>query len=399
MVSQEDVTTPIEMKKGKIIRDPIHGNIKADELEIKLIDTPEMQRLRRIKQNGFCYLIYPAMTSSRFEHSLGVMHLAGLISDHLGLNKEQRKFLRVSALLHDIGHFPFSHSSEEVLKKYGFSHEENSAEIITKSEISEILEDEGISPKEVADFIKGKGELSKLLSSEIDIDKMDYLIRDSYYAGVAYGVIDLQRVIHGIKIFDDKVVVKKSSLEAVESLLISRNLMYQTVYRHHTKRIVESMFKHALEFLFKTKKLNYKDFVNFDDFDIVSLLRKSKGYGKEMIERIDNRALFKIFFQQNVKELPENFIKKIKENSESIEKKISDDFGISQGYVLIDFPNTKLSEFEIVFETENSLRKIDEISSLANALKNSEQEKLTFCIYTPLEMKEKFKDFNIANYF
>lgn len=388
------------MKKNKIIRDPIHGNIKADELEIKLIDTPEMQRLRRIKQNGFCYLVYPAMTSSRFEHSLGVMHLAGLVSDHLGLNKEQRKFLRVSALLHDIGHVPFSHSSEEVLRKYHhFLHEDHSAYIITKSEISEILEDDGINPGEVANFIKGKGELSKLLSSEIDIDKMDYLIRDSYYAGVAYGVIDLQRVIHGIKIFDDIVVIKKSSLEAVESLLISRNLMYQTVYRHHTKRIVECMFKRALEFLLKTKKISYKEFLNFDDFDIVSLLRNSKGYGKGMMKRIDNRALFKIFFQKAVRELPENFIMKLKENPEEIERKISKDFKIPQGYVLVDLPNTKLSEFEIVFETEEGLKRIDEISSLAKALKNSEQEKLNFCIYTPLEMKEKFKNFDIANYF
>jgi hypothetical protein len=228
---KERMTKEME-KREKTIRDSIHGNIKLDDLEIKLLDTPQMQRLRRIKQNGFCYLVYPAMNSTRFEHSLGVMYLAGLLSDHLNLRKDERKLLRVASLLHDVGHCAFSHTSDELLKRFKIFHEENSANIILRSEISDILKEGGVDPIEVANLIKGKGALSKLLSSEIDIDKMDYLIRDSYYAGVAYGVIDLERVIHGIKLMKDsgEVVVKRGSLEAVESLLISRNLMYQTVY-------------------------------------------------------------------------------------------------------------------------------------------------------------------------
>ena len=386
------------MESGKTIRDPIHGNIKADDLEIRLIDTPQMQRLRRIRQNGFCYLVYPAMTSSRFEHSLGVMHIAGLVSDHLELSKKQRRLLRVSGLLHDIGHCAFSHSSEEVLRKYNLSHEENSAQVVMNSEISEILTEEGINPKEVAEFIKGKGEIAKLLSSEIDIDKMDYLVRDSYYAGVAYGVIDLERVIEGIKLVNDEVVLKKGSLEAVESLLISRTLMYQTVYRHHTKRIIESMFKHALNFLFDMKMIDYKRFVRFDDLDIISILRNSKGYGKDIIRRIDNRILFKQFFQENISAISENFRRDMEESVEKIEKKISQDFGIQKGYLLIDMPEMRLSEFKIVFETENGLKKIDELSALAKALERSEWDKLTFCIYTPPEMNEKLKNFNVEQY-
>ena len=118
----------------KIIRDPIHGNVELNEIELKLLDTPHMQRLRHIKQNWLCYLVYPAMNSTRFEHSLGVMHLAGKVADHLGL-VEERKNLKLAGLLHDVGHCAFSHTSDHLLSRFGFDHEENSSRIILDTEI------------------------------------------------------------------------------------------------------------------------------------------------------------------------------------------------------------------------------------------------------------------------
>ena len=125
--------------KRKIIRDPIHGNISLSELEVDLVDTMYFQRLRNIKQNGFCYLVYPAMNSTRFEHSLGVMHLAGILSDHLNLKEKDKNLLRATGLLHDIGHCAFSHTLDDIIKKLGHSHEENSSRIILKTEVSDIL--------------------------------------------------------------------------------------------------------------------------------------------------------------------------------------------------------------------------------------------------------------------
>lgn len=386
------------MKKEKTIRDPIHGNIKLNELEIKLLDTPEMQRLRRIKQNGFCYLVYPAMNSSRFEHSLGVMHLAGLLSNQLSLDKKEKEILRVSALLHDIGHGPFSHTSDVLFKKFNYTHEENSSKIIRSGEISEILRDHGLNPHQIARLIEGKGKLSQLLSSEIDLDKMDYLIRDSYYAGVAYGVIDLERVIQGIKLLGGMVVIKEDSLEAVESLIISRNLMHETVYRHHTKRIIENMFTHALSSFLEKEKISKEEFSQWDDFAVVNKLRNSQGYAKEIIERIEERNLFKIFFQERIKSFPSKFIKNMKKDTKGLELKISHDFGIPEGYLLADLPEMSFSEFRILIETKNGLKRIDEVSTLVRALESSEKEKLTFCLYTPLEYKERLKDFKIGNY-
>lgn len=386
------------MNKGKTIRDPIHGNIKLDELEVSLVDSAPMQRLRRLKQNGFCYLVYPAMNSSRFEHSLGVMHLAGLLSDHLSLEKEERKILRIAALLHDLGHGPFSHTSDEFFKKFNQTHEKNSSRIILSGEISTILNEGNINPKEISRLIEGQGKLSSLLSSEIDIDKMDYLIRDSYYAGVAYGVIDLERIIEGVKLLDGEVVVREDSLEAVESLIISRTLMYETVYRHHTKRIIESMFTHALNFFLNREKTSYEEFVSWDDLSLVNKLRNSQGYPQEIMQRIDSRNLFKLSFQEKINNLSLSFIKKTKENPRSLELKISQDYEIPEGYLLADIPKMSLSEYKILMETAQGLKKIDEVSTLVKALEQSEREKLTFSLYTPKEFREKLKDFPAKKY-
>ena len=386
------------MEPIKTIRDPIHGTITVNELELELIDTPHFQKLRHIKQNGLCFLIYPAMNSSRFEHSLGVMHLAGLLADHLELEDDDKQAIRVAGLLHDIGHCAFSHTSDDILAKFNRSHEENSTRIIEKTEISDILKKHGLNPSEISDLINGKGSFGKIISSEIDIDKMDYLIRDSYYAGVAYGVIDLERIMYGMKLVDNELVIKRGSLEAVESLLISRNLMYQTVYRHHTKRIVEAMFKRALNKFLDDEEMGYEEFIQMDDIDLVFRLRNSKGYSRDIMKRIDQRELFKIAFQEKIGLIEENFREDMLRDNVKIEEKIAEDFGIEKGYTLIDMPETKMSEFKTLIESDDGLKLIDEISSLARALEKAEEEKLTFCIYLPLESMDKLKGFNVEDY-
>jgi len=387
------------MKHGKTIRDPIHGNITLSDIELRLLDTPQLQRMRRIKQNGLCYLIYPAMNSTRFEHSLGVMHLAGRVADHLELSREEKINLRIAGLLHDIGHCAFSHTSDAVLSKIGISHEENSIQMIIRTEIADILKENGINPIEITELITGRGRFGKIISSEIDVDKMDYLIRDSYYAGVAYGIIDLERIIYGMKIIKEEMVIDRGSLEAVESLLISRNMMYQTVYRHHTKRIVESMFSEALNDLLENGKVRYDEFLLMDDIDLVYVLRHSGGYSQDIMRRIDERRLFKTFFQENLSAVNENFRKEMYENKHKIQERIADDYGIEKGYLLLDMPESKMSEFMIkVEDSDGELRRIDEISNLAKVLEKSEIEKLNFCIYAPLEEFKKLKNFNAERY-
>jgi len=361
-----------------------------------LIDTVYMQRLRRIKQNGLCFLVYPAMNSTRFEHSIGVMHLSGLMADHLELAEKDKEKLRAAALLHDVGHGPFSHTSDEALASRGDTHEGRSSKIIQKTEISDILEDSGINPQEIAGLVKGEGRLAKILCSEIDVDKMDYLVRDSYYAGVAYGTIDLERIIYGTKLRGDDIVIKKGSLEAVEFLLISRNLMYETVYRHHTKRKAESMFRSALAYALK-KKLKYEEFPGMDDIDLVYRLRHTGGYAQEIMKRIDTRKLFKTVFQERVMLVEETFRPDLVRNKEKIEEKIAKDYGVKNGYVILDIPETRMPEFRTLVETDEGLKRIDEVSTLAKTLEKADQEKQTLCIYAAPEYLSKFKNFNPEN--
>ncbi|MBN2013664.1 MAG: HD domain-containing protein [Candidatus Altiarchaeota archaeon] len=386
------------MKPVKMIRDPIHGSIALNELELELIDSPQFQRLRNIKQNGLCFLVYPAMNSTRFEHSLGVMHLAGILADHLELDDQDRKLLRVAGLLHDIGHCAFSHTSDDILVKMGHSHEENAVMLISTTELRDVIEKHGLDGRKVSKLINGEGNFGKIISSEIDVDKMDYLIRDSYYAGVAYGIIDLERIIHGMRLYNNELVIRGSSQEAVESLLISRNMMYQTVYRHHTKRIVEAMFKRSLRRFLDDENISYEEFIQMDDIDLVYRLRNSRGYPRQMMDRIDNRRLFKIFYSEKVKKIEENFRRDILEKDEKIEERISADFGIESGHVLVDMPETKMSEFRIRIESDDGLRHIDEVSSLAKALERAEEERMNFCIYTPPEEMKKMKGFNVEDY-
>jgi hypothetical protein len=387
------------MKDMKVIRDPIHGNITLSGVELSLVDMPEMQRLRHVKQNGFCYLVYPAMNSTRFEHSLGVMHLAGVVSDNLGLGEKKRLYLRVAGLLHDIGHCPFSHTLDRVMFKIGASHERLSSRIILRGRVSEVLREHGLRPREVSDLILGRSSLSKIISSEIDVDKMDYLKRDSYYAGVAYGVVDIERLIYAIKMVGREIVIKENNLETVESLLINRNLMYQTVYRHHTKRIAEAMFLHAVMKLLSDGVVSKQELMSLDDIQLVTLLRNSGGYPSVMMSRIDDRRLFKTVFQEKMVSFKKDFRERLVEKERDLERRIAADLGIHEGNVFVDAPQQASSEFKVRIEYYGSLRRIDSVSQLARSLEKSEQEKLTLGVYASPEFLKKFRDFKPEKYF
>jgi HD superfamily phosphohydrolase len=387
------------MKTSKIIRDPIHGNITLGDSELSLIDMPEMQRLRHIRQNGFCYLVYPAMNSTRFEHSLGVMHLAGVVSEHLGLGEKTTLSLRAAGLLHDVGHGPFSHTLDQVLYAHGQSHERASSRIILQTHVADVLREHGLNPREISDLILGKSPLSRIISSEIDVDKMDYLKRDSYYAGVAYGVIDLERLIYSVKLVKKEVVIKENNLETIESLLINRNLMYQTVYRHHTKRIAEAMFVHAVGMLLSKGRITPAEVAGFDDIQMITYLRNAGGYPEEMMSRIDQRKLFKTVFQGNLTLFRKDFRERLPLIYNQLESEIASDYGVKENYLFVDVPKPSLSEFKIRIEHEGSLRRIDAVSQLARSLEKSEQEKLTVGVYTSPEYLKKLKSFAPVNYF
>jgi len=380
----------------KNIRDSVHGNLYLDEFEVKLVDTPQIQRLRRVKQLGFTNLVYPGANHSRFEHSIGTMHIASKIADSVGLDEHTKKMIRSCALLHDVGHGPFSHVSEGVLDT---SHEHLTSKVIKESEISDILS-EKFDPQEVIDIIHGKGLLGHIISSELDADRMDYLLRDSYYTGVAYGTIDVERLISSMKL-EENLIIGSKGVQVAESALIARYQMYPSVYQHHTTRIVNSMFRRCMKWLFEAGVVNSNDIYKYDDSDITAIARSQNGRIKDIIRRLDDRDLFKRVFTIKLSDLEEpKDVFKIKERKiRKIELEIAEDLGSPYDYTIIDIPEYPFfNEMRTLVSVGDEYVTLNEISDLVSALKNVRFNYADICIYVPEEYAEKASNFPFDNY-
>lgn len=387
------------MKKTKVIRDSIHGDVFLSDLEFEIIDTPEFQRLRRIKQLGMTHLVYPSANHTRFEHSIGALHLAGRIAERLDLDVGERESVKIAALLHDVGHGPLSHTSEELLARYlKQPHEDISREIIENSSISRVLEDAGHSPAEISDILKEQsGYLGRIISSEFDVDRMDYLVRDAHHTGVAYGILDLDRIINTVQVYNDTLVVTERGLRAVEALLVARFLMIPTVYLHHTSRIADIMFLKAAEVAI-ADGLDYRAFHRMDDFDIINVFRKSKGYVKEISERFDNRRLFKCAYNCGWNGMGEEFRDKVialREDVASlkrVEEEIAADSGAGERYVLLDIPSLPdYRGMDAHILKSGEVIKIEEASPLVGILREAQKAQWNIAVYTPKEHLEKVR--------
>ncbi|MGN6350006.1 MAG: HD domain-containing protein [Candidatus Nitrosocosmicus sp.] len=258
------------------ITDPIHRNIKFTLLEKELIDTHIFQRLRRIRQLAGAHLVYPGALHSRFEHSIGSMFLAGLAGQTLYSkdyfsDQDYIQKLRVSALLHDVGHGPFYHLFEEVSETdstYKINHESIGYNIITQTIISDIIKRNGYDPDEIASLSFGKHRLNflnEVISGGLSVDLMDYLPRDSYFTGTEYGKIDYHRIINSLEVVsNNKLGIEKSSLYSFESMLISRYQMFKAVYFHKTVRSGEVMLLNAMKI--QNKYLQFADIKSLNEF-------------------------------------------------------------------------------------------------------------------------------------
>lgn len=384
------------MHSGKFIRDSIHGNLPINEFEVSILDYPQIQRLRRIKQLGFISLIYPGANHSRFEHSIGTMHLASKLADNLDLSDYDKDLVRISGLLHDAGHGPFSHVSEAVLD---ISHEELTAYVIKETSIKDKLS-EKFNINEIIDIINGKGKLGPIISGELDMDRMDYLVRDSHYTGVAYGVIDIDRIISNLKL-ERELILDIKGVQAAEAALAARYQMYPSVYQHHTTRILNSMFRRALTALINDGQVDSKDMYKYDDGDMVSLCRRTEGLANEYMERLDNRRLLKVSHSApvNLFENPEALFKIEKEKLTKAEEEISEDFGIDKDYIILDIPDyPHFDEMKTLVSFGDKLYNLNEISSIVGALSSARFNSPDICLYVSKEDKDKLKRFKFENY-
>jgi HD superfamily phosphohydrolase len=304
-----------------VIRDPVHGFIKLNKNEMAIVGSRPFQRLRYIRQLALTYLVYPGAEHSRFAHSLGVMNFATRIYDTLlekhrdllGWDQDRvernRQLLRLVALLHDVGHAPFSHASEELLGRR--DHESISSRVMNTKPVSDLIdrfEKVRITAKDVVSYFSAESIdpdiafLREIYSGEIDADKLDYLLRDSLYTGVHYGRFDFERLINSLLLIQDPkgtgnyiVAVEFGGMHALEGLVLARYFMFTQVYFHKIRRAFDH---HLVEFLKRhvgTYPRALSEYLEWDDNRVLSLLQKHRKKD-ENARRILDRKPFKESF-------------------------------------------------------------------------------------------------------
>lgn len=366
------------------IRDPVHGYVKLEGLALELADTPQMQRLRWIKQLGLASLVYPGANHTRFEHSLGAYHLADLLANHLGLHEEDKTKICAAALLHDVGHGPLSHATEAALAPYLRKEHECVIDLLKRSELGTVLDNYGLTATDIQAAINGFG-LGQIVSGEIDVDRMDYLIRDAHYTGVAYGVIDRLRLLQKMTLHRGQLVVEAGGVQAATSLLISRLLMHPSVYYHHVCRISECMITAGIRRMIE-EGTSASAVKYMDDIQLFNSLDLSGGYAAEIASRIRSRRIFKRAVYVGLECLDPSILK-VSEKMLALE--IAHEAGMNADYILVDnpaLPDTPEGNFPALVEGE--VRPLREVSPLVSILERAQKATWRFGIYCRDEDRE-----------
>lgn len=348
------------MKYGEI-RDPIHGNIDLDENETRIVNTPEMQRLRHIRQLDMAYLIFPGANHTRFEHSLGTMHITRELERNI-FGGTMREFVYVG-LLHDIGHGPFSHLSEKATRKYlKTNHEKMGEGILRGSEIRDIINDSGLSFDRVLSYFRESDKID-LVGGALGSDRIDYLMRDSHYTGVAYGIIDYERIKGRLAVFGDRIAVTEQGIAGAESMLIARYFMHSNVYQHHAKIIAASMLQNALDFLLEAGELDPKEMAGMYDEQLLNnMLHSGVAHTVEIARRINERRLFKRAFYENVEKDVD-----VEGLALALEKA-----GVGRNEFIINMGSIAggMDDIDVIDSDGNSVGRLADLSPLISTLKN-----------------------------
>jgi HD superfamily phosphohydrolase len=374
----------------KIIKDPVHGYIEVIPPALEVLDSPLLQRLRYIRQLGFSYLVYPGSNHTRFEHSLGTMYLSDIMARQLMLTDDERQLVTTAALIHDIGHGPFSHAIEPVMEELCGRTHHDASWFLDDWDLLEILEKYDISKTETTEMLQGDHLLSGILHGELDVDRMDYLLRDAHYTGAPYGTVDAHRLIRNTVISDGHIAILEGGINAAESLLIARTLMRPSVYFHHVSRIAEMMFSCAVrEHLKSSRAVNPIAFMRLDDAAAMQrLLNSPSDVARSMAKsiyfrRMYKRALYVGRDQVNIANLAKETAP---QKSQEIAARIAEAAGIGYHEVLVDIPEFPRSmSVQVKVQNRNRLIGLEEISPLVTTLNETRKGQWRLGVYTPPE--------------
>ena len=328
-----------------------------------------------MRQLGLAYLVYPGASHSRFEHALGAYHLArrtlGMFSERdltSGVAADECRIVRYAALLHDIGHYPFSHALEEIGAVH---HEEVARPLITTGEVATILRDElgDGAPERIMELIRGRSDsrLQGLISGSLDLDKIEYLKRDAFMCGVNYGDIDADRLLDSLTLVDDpdtgaqRVGISEKGLSALESLLFAKYQMYRNVYWHHAVRSATAMYKRLVESALSAGSLDAGALASFTDEGLLHELGMRSP--TPLLSALRERRLYKRAFECPAAELPPDIGEWIADDRSlvvQVEDQLAAELGLQRGEVLLDYPmKTQMLGLDIpVRRRDGSVRRL-----------------------------------------
>ena len=382
-----------------VIKDPVHGYVYITENEKEIIDTYPMQRLRRLRQLAGSEYVYPGANHTRFEHCVGVMYLAGKVTENPNLSRiisdEEADIIRLSGLLHDVGHGPFSHVFEQLLiRDLEKTHEDITSWIIAESEINDKIAQAGFNPDEVSKLAVGKlhkpdkAFWDQIISSGVDVDKQDFIVRDTYHTGAEYGFIDVFRLIHALDVLGEDLAVELGALSALEAFMIARIESFKSIYFHRVGRAGQIMLAMAMEkaneelglTAFKTPE----EYLAMDDYTVWSALKKCEK-SKPIIDDLERRRILKCAYERTFYEkdaLVSNIFGR-EAYRRQVQDEIAREAGVEPEAVIIDVPTvpsvpyhhavlTESMEIPVFSRSqsgEKTLQRLSEISKIFETLK------------------------------
>ena len=417
------------------MRDPIHGFIALSDTEVAIVDTPVYQRLRRIKQLALASLVYPGALHTRFEHSLGVAHLAGRLSDRLLVDEdpETKLLVRQAALLHDIGHGPFSHVSESVLElcydrsrirlgPKGKIHEQLTHSLISTSpELSRLISDRN--REAVVGLLSGRqasGLMKDIVSGPLDADKLDYLLRDSYYCGVKYGVFDIDRLLATLVSFrsgsDRCLAVAGGGMHSLEQFVLAKYYMTTQVYRHRVRLITDAMITRGIVLGIREDKIGFlrdlygydgsaehlRNWVQWDDEKLVIsvLTRKARrSYARDLFQRLRERRLFKLVFHRKLRDFQplvrDALAKNLQPYQAAIERVAARELDLDPNLVMahryriqsVREQSRNSEGLVYVMRSDQTLMPFEEESTLFRSIDEAQKDEY-LDVYAPIEFKD-----------
>ena len=364
-----------------IIRDPLWNNVHVDDLTMRFVDTRAFQRLRYVRQLGLAFLVYPGATHSRFEHALGTYHLTRLTLGALreeggrrgGWSDEDAAVVRAAALLHDVGHYPFSHALEEI---GALHHEEVARPLLFDGELADALRTHlgPEAPARIYALIRGESAspFQGLISGSLDLDKIEYLKRDALMCGVPYGEIDVDRLTNSLRVLHDPATgraamgVTEKGLAALESLLFAKYQMYRNVYWHHAVRSATAMYKRLVDDALSAHALAAPALASYTDEGLLGELERKAP--SPLLAALRERRLYKRALECPAGELGEEtgeWIATDRALTVGAEDALARELGLAPGTILLDYPaKAQMLGLDILVERRSgAVDRLDESGS------------------------------------